>query len=166
MCAVVDGGVRHPGPARVQAAGRRHAGHHYRAARGQHVQDVTSHPAVSVQYSTSAGSAVPTVDYAQIPSFPPSVLTFGANDTVKTFPVTVYNRPGYQGARTVNLAQTSSTPGLLVGSPSILTITGGAAPSPTVQFETTDTPAVSEGAGTATAYLTLAGSIGSNVVVT
>jgi DNA/RNA endonuclease G (NUC1) len=85
---------------------------------------------VSVNYTTTNGTALSGLDYAPASG----TLTFAAGETSKAFPVQILDDQDFEGNETVNLALTAPTGGAVLGSPSaaLLTITDNeVAPTPT-----------------------------------
>jgi hypothetical protein len=74
---------------------------------------------VTVRYATSAGSAEAGVDYASTSG----TLTFGPNDTTRTFAVTIVNDTRTEGAETVGLTLSSPGGGAVLGTPSTAVLT-------------------------------------------
>ena len=75
---------------------------------------------LSVNLSTTNGTAIAGVDYAPING----VLTFQPGETIKPFAIPVTFRPGIQGDRTffVLLSTNSLTPGANIGDPAVATV--------------------------------------------
>ena len=75
---------------------------------------------LSVNLSTTNGTAIAGVDYAAING----VLTFQPGETMKPFAIPVTFRPGIQGDRTffVLLSTNSLTPGANIGDPAVATV--------------------------------------------
>jgi hypothetical protein len=75
---------------------------------------------VTVRYATSDGTAQAGVDYASTTG----TLTFGPNDTTRTFAVTIVNDTRPEGAETVGLTLSSPGGGAVLGTPrtAVLTI--------------------------------------------
>ncbi len=74
---------------------------------------------VAVSFSTIGGSAIPGSQYAATSG----VLEFAQNETIKVFPIIVYNNPAMTSSATVNLQITAPTRGSTLGDPSAATLT-------------------------------------------
>ena len=76
----------------------------------------------SIQYRTGmAGTAVPAVDY--LPIISPRTLTFGPNETSKTFHVDILGNTVVDANRTVQLLLSDPVGGAKIGTPSAATLT-------------------------------------------
>ncbi len=73
---------------------------------------------VSVNYAATGGTAVNGVDYV----LAPGAVTFGVNETVKTFPITIVDNALADGNRTIVLSLSLPSAGAL-GTPSQATVT-------------------------------------------
>lgn len=74
---------------------------------------------VAVSYSTNGGTALPGVHYAATSG----VLEFAQHETVKVFPVVIYNNPAMTNSVTVSLGLASPTRGSTLGDPATATLT-------------------------------------------
>lgn len=115
---------------------------------------------VTVNYSTSDGTAVAPADYTSTSG----QLTFAPFQTSASFSVPIVEDTIDEGSETVNLTL-SSPSGASLGSQSTATITiSDNDPTPTVQFST-DSYFVTENGGSATITVTLSAASGQTVTV-
>ncbi len=75
--------------------------------------------AVGVTVQTSGGSAIPTIDYTPVP---PTVLSFNAGQTVRTFTIPILNDALPEGTETVGLLLSNPTGGTSIGVPGAATL--------------------------------------------
>ncbi len=117
--------------------------------------------AVTVDYATSAGSAIPDQDYVETSG----TLTFAPGQTSRTFSVPILNDTAMDGPRTVALALSGAGGGALLGArdTAVLTITDNDAAG-SVQFSAS-AYSVGEAGGTATVTVTRTGGSASGVTV-
>jgi Calx-beta domain-containing protein/Kelch motif protein/galactose oxidase-like protein len=115
---------------------------------------------VTVQYATSDGTATAGQDYTTVAG----TLSFGPDDTSKTFAVPILNDTVTEGPETLDLTLSNPGGGAVLGAPSAAVLTILANDTPRVQFSSA-TYSVAESAGSRVVTVRRTGGFGTTVTV-